>query len=401
MEIYSRIFFRLAKEPDTPVPLPVRMFLYFGHMDEQLTGSENMVFLGNTAEFLAQHNNSHIYTLYDWLHAIYTGRKEPSRNEFDQDYTDYVHSLKVSGQIDRQTETSLLDDLEQKVEYELKNMIPSVNKMVSGRISSYCPVFSEHNVQKGLADTFVTAKDLSETLSFITSLDYTVFYREYLYSNPSVGLPKESFHMEILPDILLMPGVGSRGVMWQEIEGKRRTTPSRMMLPIFCQEDLRSTFLHLVGEYRWEMCKRIQGGRWHDVSAPSLTSEYFDYLQFYRKNHDLSAENKERIKNALQKARGSFKEMFVRDYITYILYESTGSPRLSKPSRSILVHHCPFAKQLRTTLGTNPIYKEMMHHLEVVKGQQMHRLELIERKLESNGRELPQALIEERHYYEG
>ena len=32
--------------------------------------------------------------------------------------------------------------LHKKVEYALKNMFPSVNKMTFGRISSFCPVFS-------------------------------------------------------------------------------------------------------------------------------------------------------------------------------------------------------------------------------------------------------------------
>ena len=62
------------------------------------------------------------------------------------------------------------------------------------------------------------------------------------------------------------------------------------------------------------MCKRIQGSRWNDISDSSLTSEYFDYIQFYRKNHDLSADAKERIKNRLQKAKNSYKEMYDNDY---------------------------------------------------------------------------------------
>ena len=54
-----------------------------------------------------------------------------------------------------------------------------------------------------------------------------------------------------------------RGVMWQEIEGRKRTTPSRMMLSLFQMEDLNNILVRLTGEYRWEMCKRIQGARWN------------------------------------------------------------------------------------------------------------------------------------------
>ena len=173
-----------------------------------------------------------------------------------------------------------------------------------------------------------------------------------------------------------------------------------MMLPIFYLEDLRSAVVRLTGEYRWEMCKRIQGARWNDVSERSLTSEYFDYIQFYRKNHDLSADAKERLKAALQKARGSFKEMFVRDYITYILFESTGSPRLTKPARSILFAYCPFAKQTRNALQSNPIYKDTLEHFSVQRTQQLHKLALLEKRVENSGSELPEELAMERAYYE-
>ena len=41
-------------------------------------------------------------------------------------------------------------------------------------------------------------------------------------------------------------------------------------------------------------------------------------------------------KTGLRKVRGSFKEMFIRDYMSYVLFEAAGSPRLTKPARSIL-----------------------------------------------------------------
>ena len=135
------------------------------------------------------------------------------------------------------------------------------------------------------------------------------------------AMGKEPVHLEYLPDIILMPNAGMRGVMWQEIEGKRRNSPGRMVFSIFHLEDLNTSFIRLTGEFRWELCKRIQGSRWNDISDRSLTSEYFDYVQFYRKNHDLSTEAKERVRSSLQRAKNSFKEMFVRDYIIWVMYE--------------------------------------------------------------------------------
>lgn len=397
-KLYASVFFKAEK--DDAIPLPVRMFLYFGYADEDLAGTENAICLAGLADKLAKSSNDRVYTFYDWLLAILAGKKGPSRNEFDQDYSEYLHSQKVTGKITAAEETALSSDMKKRVEYELENMFPSVNKIAFGRISTFCPVFSDHNMLKHADTSYVSASALCELLDDVEKVDFDAFYREYVYTNTAAGIPKEFFHVRVLPDFILMPCVGTRGVMWQEIEGKRRTTPARMMLPIFYLEDLRSAVVRLTGEYRWEMCKRIQGARWNDVSERSLTSEYFDYIQFYRKNHDLSADAKERLKAALQKARGSFKEMFVRDYITYILFESTGSPRLTKPARSILFAYCPFARQTRDALQGNPIYKDTLEHFSVQRTQQLHKLALLEKRVENSGSELPEELAMERAYYE-
>lgn len=397
-ELYSTVFFR-AKDDDSP-PLPVRMFLYFGYVDEQLAGPENTAFLSRTAGQLAAASQEHIFTLFDWLKAVFNGKKEPSRNEFDEDYADHLHALKVSGQISAAEETALSKDMRKKVEYELKNMLPPVSKITFGRISTFCPVFSAHNVLKKPEASFVSAAALGTILQEIISLDFSAFYREYVYSNVPAGIPREFFHTEVLPDMILMPVIGTRTVMWQEIEGRRRTTPARMMLPIFYLEDLRSAVVRLVGEYRWEMCKRVQGARWNDISDRSLTSEYFDYIQFFKKSHELSADAKDKLKTALQKAHGSFKEMFVRDYITYILFEGTGSPRLNKPARTILFTYCPFAAQTREQLMQNPIYKEMLEHYVLHQNQLLHKMELLEKRVENTGSRLPKELIAEREFLE-
>ena len=127
-----------------------------------------------------------------------------------------------------------------------------------------------------------------------------------------------------------------------------------MMLSLFHLEDLQMSILRLTGQFRWEMCKREQGARWNDVSERSLTSEYFDYAQFYKKNNELSSDAKEKIKSDLVRAKNNFKEMFVKDYCVWVLYESSGSPRLNKVVRGILFTYCTFAKEIRDKLEINP-----------------------------------------------
>lgn len=291
-------------------------------------------------------------------------------------------------------------DCSEKVLFELTNMFPLVNKITFGRLTTFTPVFSEHNVLKDLEKSLVTAEKTNAALREIRALDFGAYYRETIFSNPENGIAKETVNVEILPDIILLPNIGIRGVMWQEIEGKRRTTPARIMLPVFQMEDLMSIIARLTGEFRWEMCKRVQGARWNDVSEPSLTSEYFDYIQFYKKNNALTPEAKDKIKAAMQKAKNSFKEMFVRDYVTWIVFEGTGSPRLNKVARNILFTYCPFSKAVRDKLKANPLYKEILDRYDVRNAQKLHHMDNLYQKLQKNATPIPEEIAVQRRFLE-
>lgn len=397
-QIYVAAFERSLE--DSNIPIILKMFFQFGYVDEELAGMENASYLSTLAGQFPSSPEQHIYTVYEWMKAIYNGEKEPSRNEFDADFPAYVHELKTSGKITAQMEKEMVDDNREKMLFELNNMFPLVNKMTFGRISSFCPVFSEHNVMKELGKSLVTAQKITEAVDAIRAVDFRAFYRETLYTNPEVGIQREYVNIEVLPDIILMPNIGIRGVMWQEIEGRRRTTPARMMVSIFFMEDLNAIMTRLTGEFRWEMCRRIQGPRWNVPSEPSLTSEYFDYIQFYKKNHELTADAKEKIKSAMQKAKNSYKEMFINDYITWILFEGAGSPRLNKVARTIISTYCPFSKEIRDRLGGNPMYKEILEKYELKNSQKLHHMEALCQKIERSQIPLPEELLIQKKYLE-
>ena len=373
----------------------VKLFLIFGYIDEDLAGYENAEELYKLLKADISVESEQIYTFISWLQAIYDGKKEPSRNEYDMDYTDYLRSERVAGKITAQEEKALLEDTKAKVEYELKNFFPTTNKITFGHISTYCPFFSSHNVIDDLNKGLSSATKLIQQRDSIRNIDYQIFYKEVVYTNPSIGVNAEFIHKEINPDIILMPNYGSRGVMWQEVEGKKRATPCRMVLPIFTPENLRIMFLRLCGEYRWEMCKRTHGSHWNDPSSNCLTADYFDYLQFYRKNNDLSADAKDKVKTLMTKARNSIKEAFVLDYIVWIAYESDGSPRLNKVARSILFNHCPFPAQTRQKLTSNPIYLSVIQRHASKYEQLSHRMNNLCQKITNSGKVLPEEFQQE------
>ncbi|MCR5278405.1 MAG: cyclic nucleotide-binding domain-containing protein, partial [Lachnospiraceae bacterium] len=398
-EIYVDTFRESIRNYD--IPTVVKMFLNFGYVDAELAGIENANYLYSIAEDYRGDSGRGVYTAYEWLEAIYNQEKDPSRNELDTDFLSYLHEQRVKGEIDEHTERRKANDPTERLLFEINNMFPSVNKVTYGRISIFCPIFSEHNVIKPLQSCIVDPDKLMDCLTRLEKVDYGAFYRETVYVNEDCGIPKEFINVRITPDIIIFPNVGTRGVMWQEIEGRKRTTPARFMISAFHIEDLDATFTRLVGEYRWEMCKRIQGARWNDIGDRSLTSEYFDYVQFYKKNSELSAEAKEKIKNSLVKAKNSYKEMFVRDYVTWVIFEGAGSPRLNKLARGIIFTYCPFNKELRESLGKNPIYKEFVEHFNVRLQQKLHHIDNVIKKIDASGQSVPQEILINRAFVEG
>ena len=376
------------------LPPVIRMFFDFGYVDEEIAGMENAVYLYGLAQNMPTCPEKGVYSIYEWLMAIYEGKKEPSRNEMDMDYRDYILEQKRTGRITQSQEAALMQNNGSKVIYELTNMFPVINRLTFGQLSIFCHLFSSHNLFKPLETTVVTADKAAAEIENIRKKDFKAFYRETRYYNQERGI-HEQIEVEVLPDIILMPNIGGRCIMWQEIEGKKRTTPARMMLSVFHTEELAQSIMRLSGEFRWEMCKRAQGARWNDVTEPSLTSEYCDYVQFYRNNKELSTDAKDKVKQQLVRARNNYRTMFVSDYMTWLLYESAGSPRLNKVARIILFTYCPFKKEVREKIGANPLYKQATERYNIMNSKVLHRISLLYRKLENT----PDGVPEEIRYY--
>lgn len=388
--IYAKVF-EASLEQDE-LPPAVKLFLNFGFVDAQLAGASNSAYLLSIIDNYRGAPDYGVFTFYEWLIAIYEGEREPSRNEFDLDYTDYLREQKNSGKINAREEKYMLNSDIERVYFELENVFPLVNKMTFGRISTFCPILSEHNLIKSLPETIVTPQSVISAINAIKDIDFSAFYRETVYADESLGIVREYLDIEVLPDVILMPNAGIRGAMWQEIEGKRRTTPARMMLSAISMEKISQLLIRMTGEFRWEMCKRIQGAYWNNISERSLTSEYMDYAQFYKKNHDLSPDAKEKIKLSLQKSKNSIKEMFVRDYMIWIIYEGKGSPRLNRVARTILFTYCPFPSAVREALRQHPLYTDLIDRYQIQLQQKLHHLDVLCAKIEKLGEDIPREL---------
>ncbi len=356
--IYEGAFLHYLKDP--AVPPETMMFLMFGVMDEELLKEEQLRRLYGFAVAHRKDPDGRILTIPEWLEKIYRLEVDPSRNEFDMDYPSYLRDCRMNGDITEQQEQSLLDDREHRLHFEINNLFTLGNRMTFGRISSFFPVMDDVNILTPLDRGYMSQQVVREAFGSVRECDYSIFYRNDVYSNPDQNVTQIPIHKEVLPYVILMPNVGNRCVLWQEIEGKKRTSPGRMLMPIFLAADLMDSVVRLCGEFRWEMCKTEQGVHWNDLSDPSLTAEYSDYLQFYKKNSMLSGDYKERIKRQLQKMNNNFKNVFVVDYHSYMKFESKGALRLNKVTREILFKYCPLSGESLNILGSNPQYEQLI-----------------------------------------
>ena len=398
-DIYKLVFFKTLEDPR--IPEEVMMFLYFGYIDEKLAGKENTQILYEMTMKIGLDEQMRIFTFYQWLRLIYTCKKDPSMDEFSVDYITTLRKMRREGSISEAQERADLTDGKKRVLFEIDNMFKGANRMMSSRVTTFVPFFSEQVLTRPLEKSLLDFETIHKTLNVIKALDYSLFYRQTVFTAPELGLDKAFIQVEVLPDIILMPVVGTRAAMWQEITGAKRTTPGRFMIPIAQEEDLSGVLIKLCAEFRWELCKRIQGARWNDLTERSLTSDYVDYIDTYRKNRDLSQEAKDRIKSAMAKHRNSYKEMFVADYSTYIQYESSGALRHNKVVRAILFNYCPFSKIIREgAIATNPQYTQLIERYNNKTNHEIHLFGIAVGRIEKAGHPVPPELLAHKAFLE-
>ena len=397
-DIYEKAFFQ--SRMDSHVPIPVQMFFYFGYIDEELCGMSNAVILFDMIRKMEKDPNELILPMYDWLVSIHEGKNEPSKNEFDLDYPAYLREERNNGNIRKEEEKQLLTDNDNKVRFEIHNLFQTGNRITYGRVTTFCPLLSEHNILKSLTSMQVTPARLYEVLNSIRKVDFSCFYREVVFTAEASKIQKEYIDKEVLPNIILLPNIGIRGSLWQDTAGIRRDTPGRILISIFNTEVLEDLMLKLCGEFRWELCKHIQGVHWNDVTDPSLTAEYCDYLQFYRKNRELSADVKEKVKLQLQRAKNNYRAAFVMDYVSWVKYEANGSPRLNRLVRGFMTKYVPFSKPYRDAVASNPMYAEFLERYRIKRAQKIKTLDNLIQRCESQKLKVPAELRKQKEFLE-
>lgn len=172
-DIYYKVFIKSIN--DDAIPSYIYMFLNFGYMDEELAGEEVSVLLYKIYKAGdSLFNNDNIFTMYRWLKLVMSGEKNPSRNNFDQSYEEFIRQEIKNNSIDM-PEESALNNCEMKLRFEIDNLFKSANYMTYGRVSTFVPVVIKENIAKNIPDAMLYADKVTDIITKIKEIDFLCF----------------------------------------------------------------------------------------------------------------------------------------------------------------------------------------------------------------------------------
>ena len=395
-ELYEAVV--IKSFDDANPPLAVKLFLRYGYVSEELLTQNELRALLSLPDIDNDALECKVYTLPMWLKAIYDGKKNPSKDEFDMDYEAHLRKEMAEKKITKREADRAFRDSKQRLHFEMDNLVRYADRLLNGNITSFAPVLCSEGMLNKLDKAVVKGAAVNAAVRKVEKVDYTIFYREKMASYEQAEVTHFTLVERYVPDFILFPVYGRNSLMWQDMEGRNKCSHARILLPSLVEQDLEQEVLKLLGQFRWEKCRSEMGAQWNNYRYPSLTSEYTDYLQFYRKNTDLSPDRKEKVKAQLQQCNNRHRDVFTRDYQDWILREAAGAMRLNKVARGILFTYCPISPDIAEGLLVQNAYQEASRrHMTEKRKREKNLMNAIAR-FEKNKVRIPQEIEQTKKY---
>lgn len=354
-KLYERCFLKVI-DSDLKGFVPGIM-LHLGLVDETLVTREELTELDALySQVLSLEQPVPVMTLPYFLEKIYTGTVQPSITEMGEGFAETLRKQKKQPQGKRGKQKEYHDTPEDRVRWELSLIAPQLSRLLAGGRNHALPVLCSQSLQGGrISGLFQDPHSLSSRIEAVHQRDFTLFHRETVCRHHfGSDLVKKS----VAPNIVLYPGAGSRMMMWQEIDGTRKDTPGRIMVPAFFSGQADQAITHVLAHLRWELSRVVAGPNWMDAVEGGLSGAYYDYLAFYKKNPHLSSAHKEKIKDFIGKTRTE-RERFALDYYTWVMHEYEDKVRLNPVARDIFYRFCPFPKERRQEMAKRPLFSDL------------------------------------------
>ena len=109
--------------------------------------------------------------------------------------------MKKQGDIDEKTYKALFNDMKKRVEYEVMNMQMSNSRSLYGQPTAYMPILYKEAIYGYLDQILVTKKKINDSVRKLMKIDYSVFYREVIYSNTKLKISNDTIMKMCIPTL--------------------------------------------------------------------------------------------------------------------------------------------------------------------------------------------------------
>ncbi len=390
---YEKAYFKF-QESRGNVPTAVRLMLRFGFFDEELLDDEHLGFLYNAED---NTRSAHpIVNVVDWLQKVGDKGEPCSVDEMGMTYFEKLKNDNKNMGWKRESDLpEEYNTTDKRIHYEIQNFLEVNTRLTSGTPTTAFPILTRYQITMPLERSFVTAERLGAEIDRVLSIDFSAFHREVIINDEERNIIKEFVQNQVIPNFIIVPSIGTKVMMWQDVSTRNKSSTGRLVVPVFATADLFTLVLEAVAAFRWELTKTIMGADWNNVSQSSITADYTDYVQFFKKNRDLSSEVKEKLAAEFKRFR-SDRDRFTNDYITWIKFESEGVLKMNKVVRSIMYRHVPFATAIRENISTQPAFIDIHTRFKNIRNRKLKELENRYRKY---GDAMPPELQENVEFY--
>jgi hypothetical protein len=209
------------------------------------------------------------------------------------------------------------------------NTLRQMSKLCVGRKGNHFPVLMRSYFVPNIRDLGIRENVINEMIA-VEQLDAELFLRTF-----------KNTTTRIVPNIILLPNYGERGVCWEPFERRNRSTSrGRVAIPLY-SKNLRLAVISAMADLRWQVAKEKAQHHWMEEG---ITGRYYQWFSD-------------------KKLRGDVKEYFINDYILWILKESEGMQKVDRAVRGIFWRMIPFPQDIKEKLKNrgfvyNELYKK-------------------------------------------
>ncbi|MGQ2872745.1 Crp/Fnr family transcriptional regulator, partial [Leptospira santarosai] len=216
-DMYQECFMKYMNS-NRNVPKAVELMLKYGYFDETMVDDSQIAFMYTHKDSADSASDIPISLGTEWLEKVYKREVPTSLDEMGQNFFDKVklenRNIPIKKESDIPPE---LDNPETRLKFEFASLYEANVRLTSGSPATHFPILTKFHSQMAIDKSYVSKKILQETIRELMEIDYSVFHREVIYNNNELGITKEFIQKCVIPDFILVPSIGTKVMMWQDL----------------------------------------------------------------------------------------------------------------------------------------------------------------------------------------